>query len=124
MEKQCLYEGTLSLFVLRETIEKESHVEQFLKNLQKSDRNKLFPKLEKWAKHGSFPPNRELFTYEEDNIYAIKSYQIRLYGFFYLNKREFIITDGVIKKKNRANKQILENAKQKRERFIKEFKNE
>ncbi|MCF8105804.1 MAG: type II toxin-antitoxin system RelE/ParE family toxin [Desulfohalobiaceae bacterium] len=57
---------------------------------------------------GKFPENREKFRKVHGDLYEIKSYQIRLLGFF--NEADFIIVLCVRKKKNDLNQQDIDKA--------------
>ena len=63
------------------------------------------------------PSNTERFVHEEDQIYAIKDFQIRIYCF--RHKRSLLIlTHGTVKKQDKANPEDLERAKRLRSEFL------
>lgn len=60
--------------------------------------------------------NKEMFNHEEDNIYVIKNYQMRIYGFF--DKDRFIMCRATRKKRNKADPKIIKRTKEDRTAYL------
>lgn len=60
------------------------------------------------ANHGPHPSG-EKFKPEKNGIFAIKEGQARLYG-FYAGKKKFALTNGDLKKRNKADPKVLRKA--------------
>ena len=75
--------------------------------------------------YGFFIRNREKFRHLGDEIWEIKSNQIRLLGFFEdeISRKEFIITHGFIKKRNRTLRRDIDKAIRLRKRYFEKKEN-
>lgn len=84
----------------------------FIDQLQINVQSKIFPLLQLFADKGEIR-NDEKFKLEEKPIFVFKSYQVRLYCFFYpkASKKTLVLTHGYIKKKNKVPKIELDKAK-------------
>lgn len=76
-----------------------------------------------YIRHHGPPQNREKFAPENDGIFAIKSFQERIYGFF-AGKCLFLCVAGVTKKKNRADQDLLNAVKGVKRRYEDQLKEE
>lgn len=61
-------------------------------------------------------PNKEMFNYENDGIYVIKAYQMRIYGFF--DEDSFIMCRAAIKKRDRADSKMIQRVKKDRTVYL------
>lgn len=66
----------------------------------------------------SLHPSEEKYRHEFDKIYAIKSYQLRLYGF--VRRNDFVILYMTIKKTQRLSKNTIDMIKNFYKEYIKE----
>jgi phage-related protein len=99
---------------------RKAHFTEFLKKLYRERptlSSRLVKNIEYIADHGP-PGNKEKFRHEEDQIYAIKVDQVRVYCFFHRD-RLIVLTHGVIKKTEKADQEELKRAKRLREAFLK-----
>jgi hypothetical protein len=94
-----------------------SHFEQFFAGLPTRTKGKLRALFDFIAKNGA-PRNPEKFRHEEDEIFAIKQNQIRVYCFFDAG-RMIVVTHGTLKKRQKANPEDLKRAKRLREEYLK-----
>lgn len=84
-------------------------------NIAQNDEKRILRYIKYYLEKGHFPNNKEKFKkiQNKDGLYEIKSYQMRLFGFFY--RSEFIIVLCVQKKKDKHNpsdiKKAVENIK-------------
>ncbi|ACL03294.1 protein of unknown function DUF891 [Desulfatibacillum aliphaticivorans] len=107
-EKDLMAEGEcFSLYGIKRN--GKSNIRNFLSKLNLGDRKKVFALVNRIADHGKIM-NIEKFKHEEDGIYAIKSGQVRIYCCFH-GKKVVLLTNGAIKKQNKANPADLEKAK-------------
>lgn len=95
--------------------------EEFLNNLDKSDRRKVDVLFEMMGEHGKIS-NREKFKKLEgtDGIFEFKSFQIRLLCFLHLNC--VIICRGVQKKKDKHDRGDISYAETCKRNFLGEQK--
>lgn len=91
-------------------------VSEFTEKLEKKEQAKLGARIERVAQQGH-TWNEEIFRHEEDGIYALKCGQIRIYGFFH-EGYVILLTNGVIKKKGKADPEALKKAKRLRDEFL------
>ncbi len=61
--------------------------------------------------------NKEHFNHETDGIYALKGFQVRIYAF--RESDTWYLTNGCIKKKNRADPEQLKRAARLRDEYLK-----
>jgi len=122
MIKETIINGNLSFFSLKKEDASVPPIIEFLDDLKKSrelDFKKIFKRIERFSQTGFIPNNSENFSHEGDQIYAIKAHQIRLYGFFFNGGKEFILTNGCIKKRDKAKPEDLRKAKDWRYEYMK-----
>jgi hypothetical protein len=76
--------------------------------------------LDRWQKNNEPCKKPERFKPQEDGIFAIKSNYVRLYCFYFDDGENQIlyITNGYLKKKNKAKPEELEKAKAIRNAFL------
>lgn len=91
--------------------------ESFFAELGDPYKGKLRALFDFIAENGP-PRNETKFKHEEDNIYAIKLGQIRVYCFFDAG-RMIVVTHGSLKKKQKANPGDLKRAKRLRDEYLK-----
>lgn len=94
--------------------------ETFFMKLEGPDKGKLRALFNFIAEKGP-PRNETKFKHEDDDIYAIKLGQIRVYCFFDAG-RMIVVTHGTIKKKQKANPEDLKRAKRLRDEYLKATK--
>ncbi len=119
MIKEPLQIGTLSFYVLRDKKTGRCYIEDFLESLDKHHKKdfvKIVRYFQKFSEKGELPRNSEKFKHVKDKIYSIKSYQVRIFGFYY-SKSEFILTNGYRKKTQRIDPKEFNKAKVIREIF-------
>jgi len=98
---------SVSIYAIK--IRQRCPVEEFLKELQVVDRNKVLSLLNRTSEHGPHG-NKEKFRYLRDGIYEFKSYQVRILCAFEKDNI-IILTHGFIKKKDRTPIQEIKRAK-------------
>jgi phage-related protein len=108
----CLYAGSkLSIFyAVREGGSQPAR--EFLKNLkQENPRHsaKILTLVKRLGDYGQIA-NKKQFTNERVGIFAFKSYQVRVLG-FYGPERTFILTHGLIKKQQKLPSSEWEKAR-------------
>ncbi len=88
-----------------------STLRKFTESLTKDQIAVMVSLVRHIAKNG-LPHNPSRFTHEEDGIYALKDVpqQVRIYCFFE-RERVILLTNGVIKKKQKADPEDLKRAK-------------
>lgn len=97
-------------FKLYEVLHKgKSDIRRFLDKLPIKESAKIMAFLVRIANNGP-PINEEKFRHEGDQIYAIKSGQVRIYC-CYFGKKIILLTNGVIKKSRKARPADIEKAK-------------
>jgi hypothetical protein len=89
---------------------------EFFDSLTKQQQAKVLRILERIADHGP-PRNEEKFVHEEDGIYAIKDFKVRIYC-FYDRESLILLTHGAIKKGNKAKPEDLRRAKRLRGEYV------
>jgi phage-related protein len=80
----------------------------YIDSLQESDQKKLHALLQRSSEKGP-PRTPEKFGKVEGNIYEFKSFQDRLFCFFYGNKTVILI-HGFRKKRNRIHRKEIDRA--------------
>lgn len=118
-KKKPLIQGKLTVSVLEDENGDCPSLDflDYVKKWNKIEHKKVYRFLHSCSCAGKFPINREKFVCEEDDIFAIKSHQIRLYG-FWDKDYEFILTNGAIKKQDKANPNDLQKAKNVRQEYL------
>lgn len=105
---QPLMQGTH--FLILEIVHGDkAPVSGFIDGLVEPDKNKVFKLFRQMVEMGEIH-NTEKFTQEEDDIYAFKSFQVRIYCFFDAGKL-ILLTNAVKKKQRRARPEDLKRAK-------------
>ncbi len=94
-------------------------VKDFLVQLQQSQLRKVQRLLVHVAQNG-LPgnPERYLKLRGYENLHEFKLHQIRLY--FFIDAGRIILTEGVLKKQNRSDRNTLDKADERRKRFYRE----
>lgn len=87
----------------------------FKKKLSAEQTANIGSVLQRIAKNGP-PDNESRFGPEGDGIYAIKDGQVRIYC-FYDDDSQIILTNGVIKKRQKADPNALRRAKKLRKAY-------
>lgn len=121
IETEKLYEGKVyKIYALNEN--KKCYIKDFIENLNKSTKKKVFALLERAANKG-IPKNHEKFKKIEDKLYEFKSYQVRLFCTFENNKVILLIS-GFVKKSNKIPKREKERAKRLLKKYYEDRKDE
>jgi|WetSurMetagenome_2_1015567.scaffolds.fasta_scaffold545651_2 mRNA-degrading endonuclease RelE of RelBE toxin-antitoxin system len=110
-----LFEGECFTIVAYKDPRGKSLACEFLSGLDKGELRKLYGLFERICKEGRIASG-EKFRNEEDKIWAFKSFQIRLYCFF-SEDRKIVLTHGVKKKQDRAQRQDIVRAHQIKNEF-------
>lgn len=92
-------------------------VSDFLNGLSQQDQAKVFRLFKQMADAGEIR-NTEKFIHEEDDIYAFKSFQVRIYCFFDTG-RLLLLTHGFKKQQRKARPEDIKRAKNIREAYLK-----
>lgn len=91
-------------------------IEDFSRELSKDQQAGIIALIRRIAEEGP-PSNPSRFKHEEDQIYAIKDGQVRIYCFF--DKAALILlTNGTIKKTQKADPDDLDMAKKLRKAYM------
>ena len=96
LSKCLLYSGSkFDIYVL----EKDgiSEISDFIKSLPEPELSKISHRIDVLKDHGP-PKNNEQFNNEGNDIYALKTTDTRIYGFFH-GKRSFVLAIGFMKNK-------------------------
>jgi hypothetical protein len=105
-----------SAYTICELVKDGTHVlHRFVKQLTPVQRSGIMALITRVADYGN-PENETRFIHEEDGIYAFKDGQVRVYCFFDKG-RIIILTNGDIKKKNKADPSELKKAKKLRKAY-------
>ena len=106
-----------SVYTICELVKDGTHVlYRFVKEVTTSQRSEIMALIRRVADYGN-PENETRFTHEEDGIYAFKDGQVRVYCFF--DKcRIIILTNGDIKKRDKADPNELKKAKKLRKAYL------
>ena len=103
-----LYKG--SKFDLFEVVVDGKHLlQEFINELSSSDQKKIQALIKYTAENGT-PRNPEKFKMLGDGLFEFKSYQVRIFCAF-RGKAVLILTHGIIKKKDKHNKQDIQRAR-------------
>jgi hypothetical protein len=106
-----------SAFRILEIVKNErSMVEEFFKELAADTRSRLTRRIVFMAEQG-LPRDERKFKHEEDGIFAIKQGQVRIYCFLDAG-RLVLLTNGTLKKKQKADPEDLKRAKRLREAYL------
>jgi hypothetical protein len=92
-----------------------STVEKFIKGLDKRKQAGILALL-KWIADNGKPRDPRKFISEEECIFAVKDFQVRVYCFLG-EDNSIILTNGAIKKDNRAKPEDLRKAKRLRDEY-------
>ncbi|MGC3974146.1 MAG: type II toxin-antitoxin system RelE/ParE family toxin [Nitrospira sp.] len=99
--KQLLYSGLkLDIYVLEE--DGVSRVSDFIEELPSAELSKVSHLIDVLKDHGP-PCNDQKFRNEGNNIYALKTTNVRIYGFFD-GKKSFVLAVGFLKNKQGGKK--------------------
>ena len=94
---------------------RRSTIRKFFEGLEKNQRARIGALLN-WIAENGKPKDVRKFAAEEEGIFAIKDFQVRIYCF--LGKdNSIIITNGAIKKADKANPEDLKRAKRLRNEY-------
>ena len=94
--KQLLYSGSkLDIFVLEK--DGVSEVSDFIQSLPQAESAKMAYRINTLKDHGP-PKNTEQFKSEGNGIYALKTTDTRVYGFFH-GEKSFVLAIGFMKNK-------------------------
>ena len=121
MKKERLIRGELSFWLLWERLD-SCHVLDFLQKLKISDGQQFKKLLALLGRLSDFGPkeslkNKEKFRHETGKIFVVKSYQVRIYGFFD-SRTDFVLVHATMKKRNRASQADLRVAERLRLRYV------
>ena len=100
-----------------ETSAGQCPAKKYLDSLEKRRRAKLDALLDRIALHGKINNREQFKKLIGYNIYEIKNFQDRLFGFF--DEKRFVVTNGFIKKKNDTPKAEIDRALKNRELYFK-----
>ncbi len=92
-----------------------SPLDKFINKISHQKKARVMAHLKSLAESGP-PRNTERFAHEEDQIYAFKDFQVRIYCFFHREKL-IVLTHGTIKKQDKADREDLERAKRLRKEY-------
>ena len=125
LRKEILLKGKLSFYTLVNADTGRSQILDYFKELKQQNREeflKISRRIEYAVEQGTFPCKSEIFKKVEgtNDIYVIKSHQVRLYGFFHKGKGHFILVRGMTKKTAKADPTIIKITELIRDEFIKE----
>jgi mRNA-degrading endonuclease RelE of RelBE toxin-antitoxin system len=100
-------------------LDSESTLKSFFQDdLTFEQRKTISAVIQRIADHGP-PNNRKRWNTEGDGIYAIKDGQVRIYC-FYDEGRLILLTNGAIKKRDKADPEDLKRAKRLRQVYQEE----
>ena len=114
----CLYNGGQFqiFYAVRENGKQPA--KKFLLDLKKKEPKKfakIFVLIKRFADVGEIR-NKEQFRHEREGIYAFKSFQVRILG-FYGPEGTFILTHGIFKKQPKLHEKEIKKAKDIRRYF-------
>ncbi len=110
-------------FILEDEKTGKCLIYDFLMNLEKDNKQefkKIHRKIADFSKHGELPKNSKIFKCECGKIFALKSNQVRLYGFID-GKNEFVMTNARLKKRNKALQEDLNLSEEIRQQYVEEI---
>jgi mRNA-degrading endonuclease RelE of RelBE toxin-antitoxin system len=103
-----LYRGS-AFHICELVVDGKNLVKDFIKSeLTKEEQKKIFALLQRTADNGVHPSDQK-FKLERDGIYVFKSFQTRIFCAFHA-RRIILLTHGVKKKKDKADKADIERA--------------
>ena len=99
--KKLLYTGSkLDIYVLEEN--GVSEISDFIEKLPQPELSKMSHRIDVLKDHGP-PSNTEQFVNEGNGVYALKTTDTRIYGFFH-GKKCFVLATGFMKNKKGGKK--------------------